>query len=93
MTEREEEDFDRKPDQVDVANDLAMRANGYAVRQIQSQAKQKRLPNRKGVFDDIWCEDCGDEIALERMLVAFNNHLCIYCATKRERNNQLKGTT
>jgi RNA polymerase-binding transcription factor DksA len=54
---------------------------------VRSQCIPHRQPLPDGTYEDTECEDCGAEIGIERQRVAINNHLCIHCATFRERKS------
>lgn len=75
-------------DEIDRAQNLAMEANLNRIREIQAQCKPVRLPRADGTYEEEDCDDCGNEIGIERMRVAIKNHLCVFCATKRERTQR-----
>lgn len=78
--------YDRhQADVLDNASALEMETTESAVRDIQAKAQPKRVPLGDGSFEETDCDDCGDAVGEQRLRVAINNHLCIHCATRRER--------
>lgn len=72
-------------DEIDRAQNLTMEANLNSVREIQNKCKPVRLPRADGTYENEDCDDCGNEIGIDRMRVAIRNNLCVFCLTKRER--------
>lgn len=72
-------------DFLDRASAIEMESTERAIQHVQSQCKQRQTPRPDGSYEYEDCEDCGGEIGEARLKVAINNHLCIHCATVRER--------
>ena len=77
---------DKQPDVIDQASAIAMRHTDGLVEEARKRAVQKRQPDAAGNYADTICDDCGDDIPLERMRIAPRNDLCIHCLDQWERN-------
>lgn len=73
------------PDVIDQASSLEHAATQQAIYQVQRACKPVQTMRPNGTFEFEDCEDCGNEIGLERLKVAIQNQLCVHCATVRER--------
>lgn len=69
----------------DQASEIEDDFRATAIQQIQKRNKQQQQPRSDGSFEITECEDCGDNIGLERLKVAAQNLLCVLCASTRER--------
>jgi RNA polymerase-binding transcription factor DksA len=73
-------------DKNDVATEAETHARDSALGEIRRKARPQQLPRKDGTFEFTDCDDCGGEIGEGRLRVAAMNRICIFCATKRERN-------
>ncbi len=71
-------------DIIDQANDLAEKMNESNVLAARKAAKPDQVQNPDGSWPQADCEDCGDEIPLQRLL-ACGSIRCVYCQTAKEK--------
>lgn len=81
------DDAERPSDVIDQASQTADRINETHVAEARARAKPDQVQNRDGSWPQTECEDCGDDIPLERLL-ACGSIRCVYCQTAREKRGQ-----
>lgn len=69
----------------DRATEAEMGALEVALSEARHRARPQQAPLADGTFAVTECEDCGDDIGLERIKVAILNLCCVHCAARRER--------
>lgn len=72
-------------DVLDRASEVEMRTTSLAIDNTRRNAKPQQQPLADGTYEVTDCEECGNEIGIERLRVAIKNKYCIHCATKMER--------
>ena len=73
-------------DDLDRAADLTRKLEDAAVAAIRHQVKPQQVQNPDGSWPITDCEDCGEDLAPERL--ASGRIRCVYCQTLLERRGR-----
>ncbi|MDY0091801.1 MAG: TraR/DksA family transcriptional regulator [Candidatus Vecturithrix sp.] len=83
---------DQRGDFIDIATDSLEHELNYIFEEREREKLQNIDEALKRIKEDTYgeCDECGDDIELERLMALPFTHLCLDCKAKQERQKKLR---